>query len=535
MKPTAREAKEGASSNRTFAIVSHPDAGKTTVTEKLLLFGGAIQMAGTVKARKSKRYATSDWMEIEKQRGISVTSSVMKFRYGGLNINLLDTPGHKDFSEDTYRVLTAVDSVLMVIDGAKGVEEQTVKLIEVCRMRRTPVITFVNKFDRECKEPFELISEIEEALKMDGVPLTWPIGMGREFQGVFDLERREALLFKSGGGLSVKTEGVSIKMADRPSLKAAFGEYTTGKLEEDIELIEGAGMPFDKEEYLSGNLTPVFFGSAINGFGLFQLLRGFTGFAPRPLARETEQRTVEPDEGKLSAFVFKIQANMDLQHRDRIAFVRICSGIFEKGMKVYHSRQRKFIKINNTLSFMAQDRASVEKAFPGDIVGIYDSGRFRIGDSLTEGETLEFKGIPHFSPEHFFRVKLENPLKLKQLEKGLDQLSEEGATQVFRKTTDNLPVLGVVGVLQIEIIKFRLLNEYGVEGNFERIPYGVARWYRGRVPSSPAEFEKRYADHVAVDTDGRKVFLAASDWDVDFARKKFGDLEFYDNSDLTLH
>lgn len=515
---------------RTFAIISHPDAGKTTITEKVLLFGGAIQMAGTVKSRKSKKYATSDWMEIEKQRGISVTSSVMKFSYEGFEINLLDTPGHQDFSEDTYRVLTAVDSALMLIDGAKGVEAQTKKLLEVCRMRKTPVMTFMNKFDRNCLNPFELLDDVEKELGIQCSPLTWPIGMGKEFKGVFDMTTQNIKIFKPGESVR-EFETVQIEGLDDPKLDEIVGQVFADQLREDMELLEGAGNPFTVEDYIDGKITPVFFGSAMNNFGVREFLHSFLEHAPKPQSRHSIERMVEPDEKNLTGFIFKIQANMDASHRDRIAFMRICSGKFTRGMKVHHSRLKRTIKLNNTVTFMAKDRETMEEGYAGDIVGIYDPGIFQIGDSLTMGETLSFTGIPHFSPEHFMKVLLANPLKAKQLEKGLTQLTEEGATQVFKTTATNNLILGVVGVLQFEVIKFRLQNEYNVEGVFEGVPYTCARWYHHEDSKVLKEFERRYLTQIALDVDQKKIFLCNSTWDLDYARKKFEGIQFFQNSD----
>lgn len=515
---------------KTFAIISHPDAGKTTITEKLLLFGGAIQMAGTVKAKKSKKYATSDWMEIEKQRGISVTSSVMKFIYRDHEINLLDTPGHQDFSEDTYRVLTAVDSALMVIDSVKGVEAQTIKLLEVCRLRHTPVMTFVNKLDREGKNPFDLIDEIEKILKISCSPVTWPIGMGKEFKGVYDILNKKIQLF-TAGEKSGSENSITIDDLHDPQLDELVGSSHAEQLREDLELLEGAGHPFSSEDYLAGISTPVFFGSAINNFGVQEFLDNFLNFSPAPLPRKAQTREVHPDENKLTGFVFKIQANMDPNHRDRIAFFRICSGKFTRGMKVYHSRLKRDIKLNNTITFMAQDRQKTEEAFAGDILGLHDPGLYKIGDTFSMGEDLSFTGIPHFAPEHFMKVRLANPLKMKQLEKGLDQLSEEGATQVFRLQFGNEPILGVVGVLQFDVIKFRLQNEYSVEGVFEPVPYNCARWYHSDDEKELKQFEERYVTQIAMDVENKKTFLANSIFDLDFIKKKFNSIEFYLNSD----
>jgi len=518
------------SRRRTFAIISHPDAGKTTITEKILLFGGAIQMAGTVKSRKSKKFATSDWMEIEKQRGISVTSSVMKFVYQDFEINLLDTPGHEDFSEDTYRVLTAVDSALMLIDGAKGVETQTKKLLDVCRMRKTPVMTFMNKFDRLCRSPFELLDEVEEVLKMPCTPLTWPIGMGKEFKGVYDLTTKSIKIFEPGEHKS-SFDTILIDDLNDTKLDELVGEYFARQLREDMELLEGAGNPFSLEEYLAGELTPVFFGSAMNNFGVQEFLHSFLDYAPLPQGRLALERRVEPGEKNLTGFIFKIQANMDSSHRDRIAFMRICSGKFNRGMKIYHCRLKRMIKLNTTVTFLAKEREMMDVGYAGDILGLYDPGIYKIGDSFSLGEELNFSGVPHFSPENFMKVHLSNPLKSKQLVKGLTQLSEEGATQVFKTTGTNTLILGVVGILQFEVIKFRLLHEYGVEGVFEGVPFTCARWYHCEDKEQLKQFELRYLTQTALDVDKKKIFLCPSTWDLDYAKQKFEHLEFFQNSD----
>ncbi|NQU64705.1 MAG: peptide chain release factor 3 [SAR324 cluster bacterium] len=515
---------------RTFAIISHPDAGKTTITEKILLFGGAINMAGTVKARKSKKFATSDWMEIEKQRGISVTSSVMKFTYQHFEINLLDTPGHQDFSEDTYRVLTAVDSALMLIDGAKGVEAQTKKLLDVCRMRNTPVMTFMNKFDRECRNPFDLLDEVESVLKIQSSPLTWPIGMGREFKGVYDLAAKAIRIFHPDVNQR-EFEIVKLENLDDPRLEEIAGEMNADQLREDMELLEGAGTIFSKEAYLTGEITPVFFGSALNSFGVHEFLDSFLEYSPLPKSRQATERVVEPTEKNLTGFIFKIQANMDPAHRDRIAFMRICSGKFTRGMKIFHTRLQRMIKLNNTVTFMAKEREMMEEGYAGDILGLYDPGIFKIGDSFSMGEELNFVGIPHFSPENFMRVRLADPLKGKQLEKGLIQLTEEGATQVFKAVASNDHILGVVGSLQFEVIKFRLLHEYNVDGVFEGVPYTCARWYHSHDEDLLKRFEARYLGQIATDVEDKKIFLCNSTWDLDYATKKFEGVAFFQNSD----
>lgn len=442
---------------RCFGIISHPDAGKTTLTEKLLLFGGAIQLAGAVKARKAERHATSDWMAIERERGISVTTSVMKFNYRDFEVNLLDTPGHQDFSEDTYRVLTAVDSALMVIDSAKGVEPQTEKLMEVCRMRNTPIITFVNKLDREGLEPLDILAEIEDKLQIECTPLSWPIGMGKRFKGVYNLYRKELHLFTPGKETRHQ-QGIVITDLSDSQLDALLGSQAD-KLREDVELLEGAANPLETAHYLKGNQSPVFFGSALNNFGVRELLDAFVEMAPAPGARKTVSREVSPYEEAFSGFVFKIQANMDPAHRDRIAFLRICSGKFTRGMKVMHHRIGKEIAISNATIFMAQDRANVEEAYAGDIIGIHNHGTIKIGDTFTEKEPLKFTGIPNFAPEHFRRVVLKNPLKLKQLQKGLTQLAEEGAVQFFRPIVGRDYILGAVGILQFDVTMARLKAE----------------------------------------------------------------------------
>ncbi len=477
-----------------------------------------------------KKFATSDWMEIEKQRGISVTSSVMKFSYQGYEINLLDTPGHQDFSEDTYRVLTAVDSALMLIDGAKGVEAQTKKLLEVCRMRHTPIMTFINKFDRDCQNPFELLDEIESVLKIQCSPLTWPIGMGRDLKGVYDIYNKRIRVYQSEEDRS-EFETIQLDSLEDTKLEEVVGSFLADQLREDMELQEGAGTPFSIEDYLNGTITPVFFGSALRNFGVQEFLHSFLENSPLPQPRQAVERIIEPDENKLTGFIFKIQANMDPAHRDRIAFMRICSGKFTRGMKIYHSRLQRMIKLNNTVTFLAREREKMEEGFAGDILGLYDPGIFKIGDSFSLGETLTFKGIPSFSPENFMKVRLADPLKGKQLEKGLVQLTEEGATQVFKSVAGNNHILGVVGVLQFEVIKFRLKHEYNVEGVFEAVPYTCARWYHSEKDTVLKKFEERYISQIATDVKEKKIFLCNSTWDLDYAKKKFEGVEFYQNSD----
>ncbi|RNC71881.1 MAG: peptide chain release factor 3 [Desulfuromonadales bacterium] len=509
---------------RTFAIISHPDAGKTTITEKLLLFGGAIQQAGEVRARKASRHATSDWMEMEKQRGISVTSSVMKFTYRDYEVNLLDTPGHNDFSEDTYRVLTAVDSALMVIDSVKGVESQTIKLLDVCRLRHTPIMTFVNKLDREGREPFELIDEIEKVLKIQCAPMTWPIGMGKRFRGTYHLYTKELVIFDAeaerGTGSIVSMSGL-----DDPRLDEMLGSQAD-ELRNDIELLEGAAHPFEEEAYLAGLQTPVFFGSAINTFGVQQLLDTFVDHAPSPLPRESVSRTVSPYEEPFSAFAFKIQANMDPAHRDRIAFFRICSGKFTRGMKVRHVRIGRDIPINNATIFMAQDRTHVDEAYPGDIIGIHNHGTIKIGDTFTLGEDLKFTGIPNFAPEHFRKVRLLDPLKSKALEKGLTQLAEEGTTQVFRPLMGADWIVGAVGLLQFDVVMHRLEHEYNVKAAYEPAAYATARWVTGEKKKLE-EFQKKEVMSCYIDGEGNLAYLAGSQWRLDNTMDNWKDLQFH--------
>jgi len=522
--------KKEVDKRRTFGIISHPDAGKTTLTEKLLLFGGAIQQAGAVKARKASRHAVSDWMEIEKERGISITTSVMKFRYNGFEINLLDTPGHKDFSEDTYRVLTAVDSALMVIDSAKGVENQTEKLMEVCRMRNTPIITFINKLDREGMEPLDILSDIEDKLQIECTPLSWPIGMGKMFRGVYNLYQHELHLFTPEKN-TTKENGIVIKdLSD-----SRLDDHLAGQareLRDDIELIEGAANPFEIEHYLRGNQTPVFFGSAINNFGVKEMLEAFVEMAPPPGVRPAVTRDVSPYEKPFSSFAFKIQANMNPAHRDRIAFVRICSGRFTRGMKVMHHRIDKEVSLANATIFMARERENIEEAFPGDIIGIHNHGTIKIGDTFSEKEPLKFTGIPNFAPEHFRRVILKNPLKIKHLQKGLTQLAEEGAVQVFRPIMGNDYILGVVGLLQFDITMARLKSEYGVDAVYEPVDYKVARWVECDDPKKMAEFEKKNSNSIVRDSEGTLAFLTTSEWNLGFYMEKWPDISFYKTREI---
>lgn len=509
---------------RTFGIISHPDAGKTTLTEKLLLFGGAIQMAGAVKSRKTSNHAVSDWMSIEKERGISVTSSVMKFNYQDFEINLLDTPGHQDFSEDTYRVLTAVDSALMVIDNAKGVETQTEKLMEVCRMRNTPVITFINKLDREGMDPLDILADIEEKLQIECTPLSWPISMGKNFKGVYNLYRRELNLFTPSQDTRPQ-DNIVVKDINDPVLDELLGREAD-KLREDIELLEGAANPFEYEEYLKASQTPVFFGSAINNFGVKELLDAFVKLAPGPGPRSTVSRMVEPEEQGFSGFAFKIQANMNPAHRDRIAFFRICSGKFKRGMKVRHHRLGKDVALANATIFMAQDRSNVEEAYPGDIIGIHNHGTIKIGDTFTEKEELKFTGIPNFAPEHFRRVMLKNPLKTKQLNKGLVQLAEEGAVQMFRPVMGSDYILGAVGVLQFDVTMARLKAEYGVDAVYEGVDYATARWVSCDDRKKLEDFKNKNQASLALDAEGHLSFLASSEWRLSRTMELFPDIVF---------
>lgn len=509
---------------RTFGIISHPDAGKTTLTEKLLLFGGAINMAGAVKSRKTDRHATSDWMKVEQERGISVTTSVMKFFYGGREINLLDTPGHQDFSEDTYRVLTAVDSAIMVIDSAKGVETQTRKLMEVCRMRNTPILTFINKMDREGLDPLDLLSDIEETLQIECAPMSWPIGMGKRFKGVYNLYKKQLCLFTPGQAPKPE-DTVTISDLNDPKVDELLGSQAD-ELRGDIELLEGAANPYSQEDYLKAGQTPVFFGSAINNFGVQEMLDGFCELAPPPGPRETETRIVEPEEENFSGFVFKIQANMDPAHRDRIAYLRICSGKFEKGMKVKHHRIGKDIGLNKAIVFMAQDRANVEEAYPGDIIGLHNHGTIKVGDTFTLKEPLKFTGIPSFAPEHFRRVRLKDPMKGKQLEKGLVQLSEEGAVQVFRPVISSDYILGAVGVLQFDVTMERLKTEYGVDAVYEGIDWATARWIQCDDKAKLDEFERKNQNALALDAFGQLTYLASSAWRLEHVAEQWPDIAF---------
>jgi peptide chain release factor 3 len=511
---------------RTFGIISHPDAGKTTLTEKLLLFSGAIQLAGTVKARKSGRHATSDWMEIEKQRGISVASSVMQFEYRDHVVNLLDTPGHQDFSEDTYRVLTAVDSALMVIDAAKGVETQTIKLLNVCRMRATPIITFMNKMDRETRDPLELLDEVESVLQIQCAPVTWPIGMGKTFRGVYHLMRDEIMLFSPGSERADQSFEV-VKGIDNPRLAEMF-PLEIEQLKMEVELVHGASHPFDLDAFLSGRQTPVFFGSAINNFGVREILDALLDWAQPPRERDASVRRVQPDEPAFSGFVFKIQANMDPAHRDRIAFLRVCSGRFERGMKVKHLRLNREIKVSSVVTFMASTREQVEEAYAGDIIGLPNHGNMQIGDSFSEGELMQFTGIPYFAPDFFRTVRIRNPLKIKQLHKGLQQLGEEGAVQVFKPVNGGDLILGAVGVLQFEVVASRLMNEYGVDAVFEGTSVNTARWVSCDDKRMLADFERSSAGaHLAHDAAGNLAYLASSAVNLKLVQERWPGVTFH--------
>jgi peptide chain release factor 3 len=521
-KAIVREIKK----RRTFAIISHPDAGKTTLTEKLLLFGGAIQQAGAVKSRKTDRAALSDFLSIEQERGISVSSSVMKFEYKGYEINLLDTPGHQDFSEDTYRVLTAVDCAVMIIDNAKGVEPQTEKLMEVCRMRNTPIITFINKLDREGLEPLDIFEDIEEKLQIECVPLTWPIGMGKGFKGVYNFAKKELGLFTPG--YSPRDDhGIVIQDLSDPRLEEVISLSRAEQLREDVELIKGAADPFDMDLYLNGTQTPVFFGSAINNFGVREMLDAFVQIAPSPGVRPAATRDVSPYEEDFSGFAFKIQANMDPEHRDRIAFFRICSGKFVKGMKVKHHRLGKEIRLSNATIFMAQERSHVEEAYPGDIIGIHNHGTIKIGDTFTTKEPLKFLGIPSFAPEHFRRVLLKDPLKTKSLNKGLTQLAEEGTIQVFRPLLGNMHVIGAVGVLQFDVTMARLKAEYNVHAGYEPIDLSVARWVTCEDEKILKRFRQKNESSLALDAEGCLTFMTTSEYQLGFVMEEWPDIRFH--------
>lgn len=515
---------------RTFAIISHPDAGKTTLTEKLLLFGGAIHVAGAVKSNKIKKTATSDWMEIEKQRGISVATSVMGFNYDDYKINILDTPGHQDFAEDTYRTLTAVDSVIIVVDVAKGVEQQTRKLMEVCRMRKTPVIIFVNKLDREGRDPFDILDELENELKISVRPLSWPINIGAHFKGVYNIFEQSLDLFTPNK--QQVTERVEIDDVDDPAIDAHVGEADAKRLRDDLELIDGVYPEFSEEDYLKGRVAPVFFGSALNTFGVKELLDCFVKIAPSPKPVVAEERQVNPDESGFTGFVFKIHANMDPNHRSCIAFVKVCSGKFERNVNYKHIRSGKMMRFAAPTAFMAQKKSIVDEAYPGDIVGIPDTGNFKIGDTLTSGEELHFKGLPSFSPEMFKYIENTDPMKTKQLNKGVEQLMDEGVAQLFVNQFNGRKLIGTVGQLQFEVIQYRLLNEYGAQCRWEPISLYKACWIESDDEAALEAFKKRKHQFMAIDRDGRDVFLADSGYVLQMAQSDFPKIRFHFTSEF---
>jgi peptide chain release factor 3 len=510
---------------RTFAIISHPDAGKTTITEKLLLFGGAIQLAGTVKSRKSDRHATSDWMALEKERGISVTTSVMQFPWRERMVNLLDTPGHEDFSEDTYRTLTAVDSALMVIDGAKGVESRTIKLLEVCRLRDTPIFTFINKLDREIRDPIEILDEIEDTLAIDCAPVTWPIGMGRRFRGVYHLLTDTIHLYTPGEGEKVP-EDRRIAGIDSPQAAAELGEDVVAELKDEVDLVRGASHDFDLDAFLDGTLTPVYFGTALGNFGVREMLDDFVEYAPPPAAREAEGRTVAPAEPTFSGFVFKIQANMDPRHRDRIAFLRVCSGRYAHNMRMKHVRLGKDVRIADAVTFMAGDRVQAEEAWAGDIIGLHNHGTIQIGDTFSEGEALKFTGVPNFAPELFRRVRPKDPLRSKQLEKGLRQLAEEGAMQVFRPLDSNELIVGAVGTLQFDVVAYRLQDEYKADCVYEPTNVFTARWVEAEDRRELEQFRKKLSEHLALDGGDHLTYLARSRANLQLVQERHPEIAF---------
>lgn len=523
----------------TFAIISHPDAGKTTMTEKLLWFGGLIREAGMVKS-KTGDYAKSDWMELEKQRGISITSSVMSFEYNERALHLLDTPGHKDFSEDTYRTLTAVESVLMMIDSAKGVEERTLKLMEVCRMRDTPIVTFMNKYDREAMDPFALLDDVEKNIKMTCVPMTWPVGSGVDFRGVYDFKTKAILSFKDSKD-PFSPSYIDASDLDSPELKAYLGDRILAQFREELAMAEGLMPEFDLEQYLAGKMTPVFFGSALKNFGVKETLDMICKIAPTPRPRpavkppydsNSESVMISPDDTEFTGFIFKIQANMDAKHRDRISFMRVCSGKFNRNDKIYHIRSGKEIRIATPLMFQARDRDIVEEAFPGDIIGLYDTGKYQIGDTFSLGKKLiKYTGIPSFAPELFIKVTAKDPMKAKHLEKGLSQLSEEGATQLFIRKTTNEKMLGAVGALQFEVVKFRLEDEYSVEATYESVAWQGVRWIRFTDPKAENDFTLAYSNFLMNDREGRLCFAVRTEWDLKLAQEKNPSVEFFKNSD----
>lgn len=519
---------------RTFAIISHPDAGKTTLTEKFLLFGGAIQTAGAVKSNKIRKHATSDFMEIERQRGISVATSVMSFEYRNMLINLLDTPGHKDFAEDTYRTLTAVDSVILVIDSVNGVEEQTRKLTAVCRMRDTPVIVFINKMDRDGKNRFELLEEIENELKIKLHPMTWPINSGKDFKGVYNLHDKNLILFTANTRAS--DEDV-VKIGDLTSsvLDEKLGEKDAALLREDVELVDGVYGPLNNQDYLEGKIAPVFFGSAINNFGVREMLDTFIHIAPIPQCRPTTDGEVCPGDEKLSGFVFKIHANLDPRHRDRIAFIRVCSGKFERNKYFHHVRLNKEVRFSNPYTFLAREKDVIEEAYPGDVVGLFDTGNFKIGDTLTEGKNFYFTGIPSFSPEIFKEVVNKDPMKTKQLEKGLLQLTDEGVAQLFTQFGGNKKIIGCVGELQFEVIQYRLLHEYSASVQFNNLPFFKACWLTSKDPKKLDDFARFKQNNIAEDKDGEMVYLSQSEWFLNTEISNNPDIDFHYTSEIHKH
>ncbi len=517
---------------RTFAVIAHPDAGKTTLTEKLLLFGGAIHVAGAVKSNKIKKGATSDFMEIERQRGISVATSVMGFEYNGTKINILDTPGHEDFAEDTYRTLTAVDSVIIVIDGAKGVEAQTLKLMDVCRMRQTPVIVFVNKMDRPCKDPFELLDEIEKELKVRVRPLSFPISSGPTFKGVYNIYEHNLSLFLNEDRQTAQGETAEISDLSDPTLDKYIEERYANQLREDVEIVEGVYDPFDREAYLSGEVAPIFFGSAVNNFGVRELLDCFVRIAPSPRPATTESRAVEAMEPKMTGFIFKIHANMDPNHRNRLAFMKICSGKFERNKNYLHVRSGKQLKFSSPTAFMAEKKSIIDEAFPGDIVGLHDTGNFAIGDTFTEGEKLKFTGIPSFAPEQFRYIENADPLKFKQLGKGIDQLMDEGVAQLFTSSLNGRKIIGTVGALQFEVIQYRLEHEYSAACRWESISIHKACWIESDNAEQLADFKRRKHTNMALDKHGRDVYLADTSYGLALAQENFKDIRFFFTSEF---
>tara|TARA_Y100000296_G_scaffold87439_1_gene133915 strand:- start:56652 stop:58226 length:1575 start_codon:yes stop_codon:yes gene_type:complete len=518
-------ANENHSPRRTYAIISHPDAGKTTLTEKLLLFGGAIQLAGQVKARGDRRRATSDWMKVEQERGISVASSVMTFEYDDIMHNLLDTPGHEDFSEDTYRVLTAVDSAIMVLDAAKGIEAQTLKLFEVCRLRDIPIITFINKLDRDGRDLFETLDEIEDKLQLNVVPASWPIGMGRDFKGCYDIFNDQLIMFERGKGDSV-SDAITCNGLDDPKIDELLPADLAERLREEVEMIRGVYSEFDHQSYLEGHMTPVYCGSAINNFGVREILGGVKSFAPAPRPQATQEREIQPDEKKVNAFVFKIQANMDPKHRDRMAFARICSGSFRRGMKLKHVRSGKNITLHSPQMFFAQDREMAEYAFAGDIIGIPNHGNLRIGDGLTEGEDLHFTGIPSFAPEIMQRCVPEDPMKAKHLARALEQIAEEGAARIFKSAIESYYIVGVIGTLQFDVLIDRIRTEFNVPAKFEATSLYTARWVESDDPKKLKAFIDASGSAIGYDHDEDPVFLARNAWHLQDAQDKNSDIRF---------